>query len=621
VVRGNRVEAKPLAPARRGDAIRVWWSNGVVLADNEVVGSRDIVLWYSKDLVVRGNRVADGRYGLHFMYCDDAVIEGNLLTGNSVGAYLMYSRRLRLAGNAMVGNRGPSGYGLGLKEMDDLAVAGNLFAGNRVGIFLDNAPLAYGSTATLEANVLAGNDVGMELLPNVRRAAFTGNAFLENGEQVRLASGEPGGNRWAGNHWSDYAGFDADGDGFGDVPYRAEKLFESLADRRPDLRLFEGGPVARALDLAARAFPLVRPRAKLADERPRMRPHRLASLPVMPAGEGRGLAGAAGGLLAGSVLLLAFPAALRRSALARADRPAAAPVAGPAPLIEARDLTVRFGGHLVLDRVGFAIRAGESVALWGANGAGKTTVLRALLGLVPCQGHLAFAGLDPRRRAKEVRRRVGFVPQEMALPAELAVEEALGFFARLRGVEGARAASLLASLELSSHAGKRVGHLSGGLKQRLALAVALLADPPVLLLDEPTANLDAAARAAFLDLLSALRAAGKTLVFSSHRPEEVAALADRVLHLRSGSVVADSTPETAEVELQIAVAARDLERAAVHLENLGWEPRRLAGRLTVRVPAGRKAEPLARLAAAGVEVQDFSLPFETSSESGHARSA
>jgi len=637
VVSDNRIRGKPLDLPRRGDAIRVWSSDGVTITGNSVKGSRDVVLWYSAGLTVRDNRITDGRYGLHFMYCDDAAIEGNLLVDNSVGAFLMYSRRLRLAGNAIAGNHGPSGYGVGLKDMDDAVVEDNLFAGNRVGAFLDNSPREMASTTRVAGNLFAANDVGVTLLPNVRRGAFLGNSFVENAQQVRIAGGggDPEANRWRGNYWSDYAGYDADDDGRGDVPYRVEELFDQLADRRPELRLFQLSPATHFLDFAARAFPVVQPKPRLADPAPRMTPHRPQAPPSLGQRGDPRLWPVGGTLVACALLTLLSPglaerrrrratptmpptresreSELRAAEATAPDEPATEEPAASEPLLSVRGLTKRFGEQTALEDVTFTVHRGESVALWGPNGAGKTTALRALLGVIPCEGELQVAGADPWRDGKAVRRHLGFVPQEIRFPDDLGVAETLSFYAQLRRVPQERAGELTALLGIEEEAEKQVGELSGGLRQRLALATALLSDPPILFLDEPTANLDARSRAAFLDLLRELRGRGKTLVFSSHRPEEVAALAGRVLHLDRGRLVADGPPSPellgrrGDAELWLRVAESEHDRAAELLAGLGLEPRRLGPHLVVTIAAERKTEPLRTLWENGVEIEDFEL--------------
>lgn len=565
---GNVIQGKDLPLPRRGDAIRIWYSDGVRIEGNIVERGRDAVLWYSKGLILRGNTLRGGRYGLHFMYCDDAMIEENVITDNSVGVFLMYSRRLHLRRNILAYNRGPSGYGIGLKDMDDAVVEENLLLDNRVGAFLDNSPREIESIGLFRRNVFAFNDLGISLLPSVRRNHFVENSFVENQEQVDVAGGgQLEGNLWTvdgrGNYWSDYAGFDADGDGVGDVPYRAERLFESLMDRHPELRLFLYSPAAQAVDFAARAFPLVRPQPKLTDDRPLMAPVVPEGLPGLPQPSRQPLGIASASLLAVAATLtfLARRTAGERlrvrdgrremrtwSLLSVVHHPFSIPSpgrmfnpgrSGRDAMVHVRDLTKRFGPLVAVDRLSFEVMPGEAVALWGPNGAGKTTALRCLLGLLPFEGLVRVGGYDVTLHGKEARRMIGFVPQELNFHDDLVVRETLRFYARLKKAPLEQVDEALERIGLTRHALKLVKNLSGGMKQRLALAVALLADPPLLVLDEPTANLDARSRQELLALLRELKAAGKTLIFSSHRLGEVAKLADRVLVLEDGRLVMD----------------------------------------------------------------------------------
>lgn len=293
VIRNNVIVSKDLPVPRRGDPIRVWYSDDVLIENNLVNKGRDVVLWYSERLTVRGNQVSNGRYGLHFMYCDDATIENNLLLDNSVGTFLMYSRRLNLFGNTIAGNRGPSGFGVGLKDMDDAVIRDNLFLDNRIGAHLDNSPREINSTGHFEGNVFAYNDIGVNLMPSVRNNAFGGNSFVDNEQQVSIAGGggQAEANDWTagdgGNYWSDYVGYDADADGSGDVPYRSERLFENLMDQNSTLRLFIYSPVEQAVEFAARAVPFVKPQPKLTDSRPLMNAQVPAGLPPLPEADQR----------------------------------------------------------------------------------------------------------------------------------------------------------------------------------------------------------------------------------------------------------------------------------------------------------------------------------------------
>lgn len=304
VVRANTIVSKDLPLPRRGDGIRLWESPRSLVEDNVVHHCRDVVMWFSEGVELRRNHVSDGRYGLHFMYSDHNVLEDNILENNSVGAFLMYSQHLTIRRNIFRNNRGPSGFGLGLKDMDGLVAEDNLFVANRIGIQLDNSPSRIDIEHVYRRNVIGFNDIGVAFMPSVSRNNFTQNSFLDNVEQIAiLGSGQFEGNSFTvdgvGNYWSDYRGYDLDGDGIGDVEYRAEGLFESLMDREPKLRMFLFSPAQHAVETAARAFPIVTPRPKMVDAAPLIDPVR-AAVSVSPAEGGRGWL-VASGLLAGGI--------------------------------------------------------------------------------------------------------------------------------------------------------------------------------------------------------------------------------------------------------------------------------------------------------------------------------
>lgn len=273
-VADNVIGAVDVDIARRGDGIRLWESSGVVVERNVVDGGRDTVLWFSDDLILRDNRVTNGRYGIHFMYSDRALVERNYLSGNSVGGFLMYSKDLTLKDNVVSGSHGPSGYGIGLKDMDGVTVVGNHLMSNRVGIYFDNSPATPGVEHEVSGNLFAYNDVGVLFLPSVKGNHFSGNGFVDNAEQVAVkGKGEfHDNNIWTvggrGNHWSDFVGYDADGDGVGDVFYESADLFSTLTDKNPDLHFFDATPASEAIDLAGKMFPVFRPRPKLTDSAP-----------------------------------------------------------------------------------------------------------------------------------------------------------------------------------------------------------------------------------------------------------------------------------------------------------------------------------------------------------------
>ncbi len=213
-------------------------------------------------------------------------------------------------------------------------------------------------------------------------------------------------------------------------------------------------------------------------------------------------------------------------------------------MITARDLRRDYGLNHALAGASFEVPPGQTVALLGPNGAGKSTLLQILAGvLAPTSGSATVAGMVVPDGARGLGKRVGFVPQGESLYPELSVAENLRFFGRLHGVRGkrlrARVDALLSDFALSDRRGSRAGDLSGGLRQRAAVAASLVHEPGVLLLDEPGTGLDPGARDRLGKLLRAYRGAERTVLFSTHDLQEAARVADRVLFLVNGRVVAD----------------------------------------------------------------------------------
>lgn len=332
VVRGNTIGGKALDIARRGDGLRLWRSDRTIIEGNLIHDGRDAILWYSTGVVVRNNRAVACRYGLHLMFSDSVVIAGNELTGNSVGVYLMYSTGVELTRNRLIRNRGPSGYGIGLKETDRFSVRENLIAGNRAGIYIDGSPFTDARPGEFTRNTIACNDAGIVFLPSARGNELVDNNFIDNIDQVSVAGrGALDANRFwkgdRGNYWSDYTGYDQNGDGIGDFVHESSTLFENLMDREPALRLFLFSPAQQAIEFVGRAVPAVRPEPKFTDEVPLMRP-----VDVPPAGVTDRAAGGAA-LAAAGAAMLAIGAGIVASArgAAPARRAAARSLAGGLP--------------------------------------------------------------------------------------------------------------------------------------------------------------------------------------------------------------------------------------------------------------------------------------------------
>lgn len=213
-------------------------------------------------------------------------------------------------------------------------------------------------------------------------------------------------------------------------------------------------------------------------------------------------------------------------------------------MIEAEDLSKRYGGgdSAALSGLSLSVERGEAVALVGANGAGKSTVIRILSTLLrPSSGRASVAGFDVVGDAGRVRREIGVVQQQVTLDPGARVRDILTLHARLSGLRRASLARRvdeilgLAGLERASR--RRVRHLSGGMQRKLDIGLALIARPPVLLLDEPTDSLDPMSRLEFWDELSRLRDTGTCILFSSQDQEEIKRLADRVVVLADGALI------------------------------------------------------------------------------------
>jgi ABC-type multidrug transport system ATPase subunit len=280
-------------------------------------------------------------------------------------------------------------------------------------------------------------------------------------------------------------------------------------------------------------------------------------------------------------------------------------------MITATNLTKKYGRFRAVDDLSFHVKPGEAVALWGSNGAGKTTAIRCVLNLVPYRGVIEVAGMNIRKHGKAARRLIGYVPQELAFHDDLRLMETLHLFARLRRVGADRPAAVLEEVGLTPHARKRIRELSGGMKQRLALALALLSAPPLLVLDELTSNLDTAAQNGFMHLLRQQKAAGRTILFTSHRLEEVESLADRVVVLESGRQRLECPPDELagalglRMLMQVFVAQERLDEAVRALKDSGYAAERNGISLSVEVPPDEKAAPIRVLTEAAINVRNF----------------
>jgi len=225
-------------------------------------------------------------------------------------------------------------------------------------------------------------------------------------------------------------------------------------------------------------------------------------------------------------------------------------------MILVENLVKSFSTHKVVDRISFSVHSGETLGLLGPNGAGKTTTIRMLTGLVrPSSGTITVGGYNVLKNPIEAKRLFGISPQEASFHPHLSIAEDLYFYARLRGLSRSesrlQARETIAWAKLDDHSAKNGHQLSGGMQRRLLMARALITDPPILYLDEPTTGLDPQSRHALWDYISELKGRKKTIILTTHYMEEAEMLCDRVIIIDHGRIIAQGSP--AELRRSIGI--------------------------------------------------------------------
>ncbi len=285
------------------------------------------------------------------------------------------------------------------------------------------------------------------------------------------------------------------------------------------------------------------------------------------------------------------------------------------PVISVENLTRRFGDFVAVDHISFRVDAGEVVGYLGPNGSGKTTTIRMLLGLLePSDGKATVLGFDAFRQSEEVRARAGYMSQKFAIYNDLTVLENLTFYGGVYGInDRSRIARTLELVGLSAHASTLTRSLSAGWRQRLALGIALVHEPGLLFLDEPTSGVDPTARRAFWDLIYELAEGGVTILVTTHYMDE-AEYCERVGIMRDGKLLAMDTPSN----LKAAIIPGDVwevfteplqDGLAVLPEVPGVLRVGLTGdHLRTITERGKKQEDLlSALQAKGVSVKDIAM--------------
>ena len=278
-------------------------------------------------------------------------------------------------------------------------------------------------------------------------------------------------------------------------------------------------------------------------------------------------------------------------------------------LVALTGVSKHYGSQRAIDGLDLQLREGECVALAGHNGAGKSTMIKLILGLIrPTRGRVAIFGQDAHSpAAARLRGRIGYLPETVALHPSMTGEETLAFYARLKRQPLSGNAALLEKVGIAGAARRRVGGYSKGMRQRLALAQALLGQPRVLLFDEPTTGLDPASRLMFYDIVHELRAAGATILLSTHALSELAGHADRIVVMKAGKKIADGAMSALRRSTGLPIRIR-LTFADASAPPPSGDWRRLdAGRFELACPESGKVEAIRGIGALSPAIADLDI--------------
>lgn len=277
-------------------------------------------------------------------------------------------------------------------------------------------------------------------------------------------------------------------------------------------------------------------------------------------------------------------------------------------LVTLSGVSKHYGAHHAIDGLELRLREGECVALAGHNGAGKSTLIKLILGLVrPTRGRVALFGHDAHSpAAARLRNRIGYLPETVALHPSMTGEETLAFYARLKRQPLSGNAALLEKVGISGAARRRVGGYSKGMRQRLALAQALLGQPRVLLFDEPTTGLDPASRLMFYDVVHELRSSGATILLSTHALSELAGHADRIVVMKAGRKIADGAMSALRRSTGLPIRIR-LTLADAHAQPPGAWRRIEPGRYELACQEHDKIAAIRSIGAISSDIYDLDI--------------
>ena len=529
VVRDNRILGlRRLRVSERGPAISLWNTPGSVIENNDIRFGRDGVFSVTSNHdVVRGNTFHDVRYAVHFMYTNHSEVIGNLSEGNLAGYAMMYSDQLTLRDNVSDADHDN---GLLFNYANDSSIEGNVVRGSDKCVFIYNA-----NKNRFAGNWFQGCEIGVHFTAGSEGNELTENAFVNNRHQVKYV-----GTRfldWSvngrGNYYSDNPAFDLKGTGIADTAYRPNDLMDQVIWRAPAAKILLNSPAVQVVRWAQARFPAIHPGG------------------VIEFGAADDAAASAGFGAAGAMTK---------------------------NVVDMRGVSRNYRRQYAVREVDLTLEAGECVALVGHNGAGKTTMIKMMLGLVrPSSGSIRVLGEDPAGgAATRARFEIGYLPENVSLHPSMTGVETLAFYARLKRQAAAAVLPMLERVGIAEAARRRVGEYSKGMRQQLGLAQALLGSPRALLLDEPTSGLDPALRQHFYEIIRDLCSKGAMVLLSSHALAEVEGQADRVVVMNQGRKVADGSiaelRKLAGIRPRIRVRLPRLPRAVANAPDAwsGW---------------------------------------------------
>ena len=281
-------------------------------------------------------------------------------------------------------------------------------------------------------------------------------------------------------------------------------------------------------------------------------------------------------------------------------------------MIEVRGLRKEYDGVVAVDGISFKVEKGEIFALLGPNGAGKTTTIKAILGLINCEGEISINGMNVVERGKEVKKKIGYLPESVAFYDNLTALQTLQFFAELKGIKDADLMKLLKEVGLEKDANRKVGGFSKSMLQRLGLAQCLLGEPELLILDELTTALDAVGAYEVRNKIRELNERGVTILLSSHILSEVQELSHRVAIMNKGKIIAIDTVENLSKKLEIQPKLRlELQRPSNRIVNLVKEIKSVkdvkvdGNILEISCPPSAKLAIINAIEEAGIKIIDF----------------